>query len=394
MNKITGDIYMITNLINGKKYIGQSRNEKGGHIARWNDHQRRAYRTTGKRSSISSAIAKYGVENFIITLLEQKVFESIFECSEWMDSMESFYIDKFDSLKNGYNATSGGQRGYTPSDIEYKNRKVAQFDLLGNLVHEFESIKIARAETGINGISACCLKKTATAGGSIWRHHGDGMEFSETELNLVSRKYNKVHGTPVAQLSIDGAFIANHSDIKTAAEKIGVPYTRIIDCCTGRKKSVKGFVYAYLDDRNRLSDSTFDDLRLEHERLSGFSISQYDLTGNHIQDFDSERQAGILTGSDPKNIQACVFGRVKTIGGYIWTKSGDSGMLARKIDEQIVGQKPLPIIQRDKARNIVATYRSAREASIVTGIDAGRIRDCVSGFKKSIKGFLWEATTN
>ena len=81
-------IYKIENLINGKLYIGQSI-----HIERrWQEHCR-----PSTKSVISSAIKKYGKENFTFQVLE--------ECSqEELDEKEIFYIEKFDSIvPNGYN---------------------------------------------------------------------------------------------------------------------------------------------------------------------------------------------------------------------------------------------------------------------------------------------------
>lgn len=81
-------IYKITNLINGKSYIGQSI-----HIEqRWSEH----CRNSSKRI-ISLAIQKYGKDNFKFEILE--------ECSQdELDKKERFYIQKFNSLvPHGYN---------------------------------------------------------------------------------------------------------------------------------------------------------------------------------------------------------------------------------------------------------------------------------------------------
>ena len=81
-------IYKIENLINHKCYVGQSI-----HIEkRWQEHCR-----PSTKSVISSAIKKYGKENFSFQILE--------ECSEQeLDEKEIFYIKKFNCIiPNGYN---------------------------------------------------------------------------------------------------------------------------------------------------------------------------------------------------------------------------------------------------------------------------------------------------
>lgn len=85
-------LYKITNLINGKCYIGQTKNFK----MRMRDHIRT------RKSLISQAINKYGKENFSFIQLES-FDESI------IDEMEKKFILKFNSLApNGYNLTLGG----------------------------------------------------------------------------------------------------------------------------------------------------------------------------------------------------------------------------------------------------------------------------------------------
>ena len=75
-------IYKITNLLNGKIYIGQSI-----HIEkRWKEHCQNS-----SKSLISQAIQKYGKENFSFQILE--------ECNEnQLLEKESKYILQYDSL--------------------------------------------------------------------------------------------------------------------------------------------------------------------------------------------------------------------------------------------------------------------------------------------------------
>ena len=99
-------IYLITNLINGKVYVGQSINLR----RRWREHKYRIYQNN---SPIDLAFIKYGRENFKNEILE-------FCLPEDLDEREKYWINFYDSYnsKKGYNATYGGQQG---QKIDYKS---------------------------------------------------------------------------------------------------------------------------------------------------------------------------------------------------------------------------------------------------------------------------------
>lgn len=111
-------IYKITNTINGHCYIGLSTNIK----KRWLQHklpynwERESYKPLYK------AFQKYGLENFI--------FEIIEECTpEQLGEREKFYIEKYDSIKNGYNLTAGGEDNHGESHPRHKLTKDDVIDI-------------------------------------------------------------------------------------------------------------------------------------------------------------------------------------------------------------------------------------------------------------------------
>lgn len=93
------DIYKITNNINGKIYIGQSKRVKRRIVEHINDVRwKKSKRNSNSQSLISKAIQKYGIENFTFEIIE----DSLERMSA--NKLESDYIKKFNSLvPNGYN---------------------------------------------------------------------------------------------------------------------------------------------------------------------------------------------------------------------------------------------------------------------------------------------------
>jgi len=61
---------------------------------------------------------KYKFYNALNKYLGQEIWETIDYTSNWdkLCQLEQFYINKFDSCKNGYNSTSGGEGNYNPCD--------------------------------------------------------------------------------------------------------------------------------------------------------------------------------------------------------------------------------------------------------------------------------------
>lgn len=94
-----GTIYKIENNINGKIYIGQTIQELKIRFKRHCSFS--ALSEAEANMPIKKAIKKYGKENFTISVIE--------ECDDSIiNEREIFWIEKYDSFKNGYNATLGG----------------------------------------------------------------------------------------------------------------------------------------------------------------------------------------------------------------------------------------------------------------------------------------------
>lgn len=121
MEKIIG-IYKIENIKNNKVYVGQSHNI----YQRWKEH------ISGKRKSyISNAIKKYGIDSFKFSILEKinHEYDNNLICC-LLDFYELFYISLFKSTnkKYGYNLTYGGyDNKMTPIVKEKIRRKTIMY---------------------------------------------------------------------------------------------------------------------------------------------------------------------------------------------------------------------------------------------------------------------------
>lgn len=102
-----GYIYLITNTINNKKYVGQTSRSIQ---ERWKEHCRSA--VYHKEKALYRAFLKYGINNFTIQEIEN--------CdNEILSTREQYWIKYYDSYNNGYNMTMGGE-GTIYYDFSYQ----------------------------------------------------------------------------------------------------------------------------------------------------------------------------------------------------------------------------------------------------------------------------------
>ena len=114
-----GYVYLATNRINGKRYVGQSIDFD----KRKNEHRKSSL--SGSRYVFHCAIRKYGFDAFDWEVLKHREFITREQNKLWMTYWEKHYIKELNTMApNGYNLTKGGEGvvGYYPTD-EYRNKK-------------------------------------------------------------------------------------------------------------------------------------------------------------------------------------------------------------------------------------------------------------------------------
>lgn len=112
-------IYIIKNNINEKVYIGKTEHN---YLKRFEEHKCDFKKIKEEKRPLYSAMRKYGKENFYVELLME---------TDTPEEDEIKFIEKYNSYKNGYNATLGGDgRKYINLDMkkikeEYTNNNIA-----------------------------------------------------------------------------------------------------------------------------------------------------------------------------------------------------------------------------------------------------------------------------
>lgn len=250
-------IYLITNKVNNKKYVGQVMKCRGYKLRFYEHLTGTKYANTRR---LSSAIKHYGKENFKVELIEDNIPENI------IDKKECFYIKKYDTYyrnKKGYNMTLGGQgiHGYkhTESDIQKISEKSKEFweELRSNPEKlNARNKKISKKLTGRKASEETKHKLSVAAKNRFKNCHGTfyGKHHSDKSKKLIADKngykigmYDKNTGELLK--TFISAMEASRYLIEHKLTSNKSCFTRILTICNnvkGQSKTAYGYIWKYL----------------------------------------------------------------------------------------------------------------------------------------------------
>lgn len=227
-------IYKHTNKINGKCYIGQTKQTAS---IRWANGL--GYKS---RSCIFwNAIKKYGWNNF-----EHQILEDNINTQEDANDREIFWIKHFNSYvnfenSNGYNMTLGGNNGehlgYSVYQIDKKTLKI---------IKEFPSTAEASRQFGSENNSSqirnCCDGIKRSAKGYFWCYKKNYSKIWEPKANKLV--------TPVYQINDKLEVIQKYDSITDYVKKTGFSGGSIVSCCLRKQRKANNYYWCYLSDYN------------------------------------------------------------------------------------------------------------------------------------------------
>lgn len=108
-------IYVITNEVNDKKYVGFTTQEI---YSRFHQHK---YQSNNLDTSLARAIRKYGFDNFNISVLEESS-----DSDYLLEVRETYWIKKLKTVSLGYNRTYGGENYIFSDDVINKLSEAAK----------------------------------------------------------------------------------------------------------------------------------------------------------------------------------------------------------------------------------------------------------------------------
>lgn len=263
MEERTFCVYMHTNKINGKKYIGQTCKKPS---KRWGLNGEK-YRTC---PHFYNAIYKYGWENFEHEILFDGL--TVDEANEKEKELIEFYKSADDRF--GYNIRFGGKNAEMPESIKKKigdaNRgkrhseqtreKISQALVgkflgenhpnFGKHISEEQKQKLRDANIGKKHSEETKQKMSASRKGEkcYWYGKKQSEEHKKRLAEAKKGKYigeNNPFAKRVVQYDLDGNFIKEWGSIADAAREVGTYISKISNCCKGRRKETNGYIWKY-----------------------------------------------------------------------------------------------------------------------------------------------------
>lgn len=112
-------------------------------------------------------------------------------------------------------------------------------------------------------------------------------------------------------------------------------------------------------------------------------VYQYDLNGELINTYDSLESASYAVEAKRQNISKVCIGINKTCKGFYWSYSNEFKLN----DKKDIRMKS--VAQHTIEGKIINNFKSASEASRLTGISKSCITKCCRGERKTSGGFIW-----
>ena len=279
--EVYGIIYLIRNKVSGKCYVGQTQEEKGfdyryyysgeGIERVYNYHKSLREHNRSYNEHLLRSIEKYGFKAFEVI----KYLDYAFSLEE-LNIKEKVYIQLYNSLKNGYNETLGGEGTEGRPHSEETRKKISEANkgdnhpMYGKYHTEETKQKMSKIKKGENnpmhGIHHSEEVKQKIREGNKGKHLSNEakQKISEAKKGENNPMYGNHHSEEAKQKISEarkGKYVGgNHPRAKAVycyeldeirlcakewAKELCLYGTSITCCCKRKKKSTGGYHFRY-----------------------------------------------------------------------------------------------------------------------------------------------------
>lgn len=290
-------IYKVTNLVNGKVYIGKTYN--------FEKRKREHFYDIDNGLPLHKALKKYGADSFEWEVIDEA------DSEKDIRALEAMYIEMYNSWvkadnSNGYNITTGLLNGWGYS---HNSKEIACYDKEGRFLRIYRTITQAEYETGADlGFSKG--KKVKISKGMIWLKD---IENENVPMYIEVPKKDKKE-IAIYQCDLEGNILNEYPSATKASEKLEINRATISRATT-QNKTAGGFRWIKVAEYDSKSQKSFNNERGYSKYGKG--IAQLDGNKQILNIYTNCAEAGRAVGaSSHKIIHKAIKGRHKSCGFY------------------------------------------------------------------------------
>jgi group I intron endonuclease len=256
-DQIISGIYMIKNLVNGKVYIGKTKNL----YRRRHQHFQELKKNKHLNNYLQKSFNKYGSENFEFIVIECAKNELLgkreyYWCEYYKSYQRScgYNIDKinscgitirsFESIQKQKNSVFSKPKISRKGNLSHSSKKVYQYNVDGFFIKEHESCHMAAEFLGnlekFSAIAYAARKKLFRYGYQ-WRY--EYLEkIDKYDTNLIkenARKVGKITSKKIMAKDIKNGKILIFDSLSDASKNLNIAISCIARIANGERKSSK-----------------------------------------------------------------------------------------------------------------------------------------------------------
>ncbi len=350
-------VYQTINKINNKIYIGVHKTETpekfdgylgcGAYANKPSSYNKTNYH-------LHNAILKYGPNNFYRVTLK------VFDTPQEAFTLEAMLVtEEFIARTDTYNMTLGG---YVPP---VKTKVIYQFDIQGNLIRTWESIKsVADFYKCNKNRIAMCVKDKRSFDNSYWS------EWDSIDVHV----YRISSRDAIFQYNSDGVLLNSFKNITEASQKLDLD-PRAITLAAYERHKYAGYYFLH-------SDVTIESVLEDTAgRRNSIQVYRYLPTKEFDSEYTSLSEAARKNNTSTGNIIRAIKSE-RLCAGYMWSYEKND-IIHSHTERELV---PVKIAQYDKSGNLVRIWDTVSECQK----EFPACRKVCNGTRKSTKGFIFK----
>ncbi len=199
----------------------------------------------------------------------------------------------------------------------------------------------------------------------------------ETKTKMSESRKGQKHEwsrKKIVQLDLDGNLIKLWDSVKDAEKELKIRIHK-------KNKLCGGFQWQSHDEWLEKPKG-----KIKHNHNITDTVKQFDLQGKLLNEWLSPKKAAEGTNTSPSALNACLNGKGKTAGGFLWSYSYEINTDISPNRTEC--RKPVKQFTLDKI--FIKEWNSIQEASENLNIKLNSIKNCIKGTQKQAGGYLWE----